>query len=259
MADLAWGQSNMNATEMPSVLLDYKLTAKVKGNWTGLAQLEWQLENVATSEATPYQLQLNMQVGPKLMQLIQRKTRSAGVLGAQGLVPQRYDEDVKVITQSPKKSTVLMEPDFVTLANAKRLKTPLGVQDATSQFMQLTWALSQQVGRQARPVSAGQKLAFPVALPRGIDIWRYEVLGSEKVETPFGPVDAWHLRPTLEKGSDYSAEAWLAPSMHYLPVRIQIRQDADTFIDMTLANLPKLLPKPLPSSPVARKAASSTN
>jgi hypothetical protein len=32
---------------------------------------------------------------------------------------------------------------------------------------------------------------------------------------------------------------WVAPSLQYLPVRIVIRQDAETFVDLLLERLPQ--------------------
>ena len=40
--------------------------------------------------------------------------------------------------------------------------------------------------------------------------------------------------------NDLTAEMWIAPSLQYLPARIRIRQDADTFIDMLIERKPQL-------------------
>ena len=54
-----------------------------------------------------------------------------------------------------------------------------------------------------------------------------------------GPLAAWHLRPLAENtGSDLRAEVWLAPSLQYLPVRLMIRQDEQTWIDLMLQSAP---------------------
>ena len=44
----------------------------------------------------------------------------------------------------------------------------------------------------------------------------------------------------MVKGGDLSAEVWFAPRYRYLPVRIRIQQDAQTFIDLVLARRPEL-------------------
>ncbi|MDP1791453.1 MAG: DUF3108 domain-containing protein, partial [Methylibium sp.] len=76
--------------------------------------------------------------------------------------------------------------------------------------------------------------------PRRVDRWVYDVIGEEALATPFGPVPAWHLRPQREgDASSLSIEAWFAPSLQYLPVRIVIRRGADEFIDLMIERLPQ--------------------
>ena len=50
-----------------------------------------------------------------------------------------------------------------------------------------------------------------------------------------------HVKPRREPGSggDLTAEMWVAPNLQYLPVRIVIRQDAETFVDLTIDRLPE--------------------
>ena len=62
-----------------------------------------------------------------------------------------------------------------------------------------------------------------------------------RVRLPFGEVETFHVRPRREvtKGSDMVAQMWFAPSLQYLPVRIRIRQDAETSVDLLLERLPQ--------------------
>ena len=46
-------------------------------------------------------------------------------------------------------------------------------------------------------------------------------------------------RREARSGSDLTAEFWAAPSLQYLPVRIVIRQDAETYIDLLIDRLPQ--------------------
>jgi hypothetical protein len=39
-------------------------------------------------------------------------------------------------------------------------------------------------------------------------------------------------------GGDLRAEVWLAPGLQYLPVRLRIAQDEQTFVDLLLKQLP---------------------
>jgi len=89
-------------------------------------------------------------------------------------------------------------------------------------------------------LQAGETIAFPLALPRQVDVWTYDVLATELLDTPAGPIDAVHVKPRREAkaGGDLTAEVWFAPSLQYLPVRLLIRQDADTYLELSLERLP---------------------
>jgi hypothetical protein len=84
-------------------------------------------------------------------------------------------------------------------------------------------------------------IEIPLALPRRLQIWTYDVLGSETLATPAGAVPTLRVKPRREPkpGGDLSAEIWVAPSLQYLPVRILIRQDAETFVDLLVERLPQ--------------------
>ena len=58
---------------------------------------------------------------------------------------------------------------------------------------------------------------------------------------PVGEVAAVRVRPRREPrpGGDLTAEIWVAPTLQNLPVRILIRQDAQTFVDLLLERLPQ--------------------
>jgi hypothetical protein len=67
------------------------------------------------------------------------------------------------------------------------------------------------------------------------------VLAEERLYTPAGALDAFHLKPrraAQRPRGELSAEAWFAPTLQYLPVRIRIQQDADTFVDLLLDAAP---------------------
>jgi hypothetical protein len=67
------------------------------------------------------------------------------------------------------------------------------------------------------------------------------VRASETLWTPVGAIEAVHVQPRREPrpGGDLVAEMWFAPTLQYLPVRIKIRQDAQTWIDLLVDRLPE--------------------
>jgi hypothetical protein len=215
-----------------STRLSYVLTGNYRGEIHGKAQVEW------IRVGMRYQVHLDVTVGLPFAPLLSRRMTSEGRLAPEGLVPERYDEESKVAFRERRRATLLFEPDAIVLANGLRRERWAGVQDATSQFVQLSYLFTMQPDLLTR----GRTIEMPLALPRNVDRWVYDVLDSETLYTPFGHVDAVHLKPrrASRPGGDLTAEIWFAPTLAYLPARIRIQQDADTFIDLMLARKPQL-------------------
>ncbi|MFG6490538.1 DUF3108 domain-containing protein [Roseateles sp. BYS78W] len=216
-----------------STRLTYQLTGNYRGPVHGRAQVEW------LRKGSSYQVNLDVGVGPSFAPFITRRMSSQGRLTPDGIAPQRYDEETQFILGEARRASVFFLPDEAQLASGQRQPVARGAQDAASQFVQLTWLFL--TGRE--PLEAGRVVQFPLVLPRRQYAWQYEVLGDETLATPMGPVAAWHLRPTRAaqaqvSGGDLVAEVWLAPSLQYLPVRLVIRQDEQTYIDMMLKSVP---------------------
>lgn len=213
-----------------STRLSYVLTGNYRGEINGNAQVEW------IRQGSHYQVNLDVAVGPSFMPLIARHMTSDGELGEQGLRPLRYDEDTKVLFRERRRVSVLFQGAQVVLANGRRENAAPGTQDSASQFVQLTWLF---LTRRVQP-EPGRVIALPLALPRRLYGWRYEVMGEETLDTPMGPVQTWHLKPQQEAGGgDLTAEVWIAPQLQYLPVRLRIQQDAQTFVDLMLKAPPQ--------------------
>lgn len=216
-----------------STRVSYTLSGNYRGEINGNAQVEW----VRLGESR-YQVRLDVTVGLDFAPLLTRKMTSEGQLTPAGLVPERYDEDSKVAFRDRRRSTIRFEPEGIVLPDGRRVDRRDGVQDAASQFVQLTYLFT------TRPelLVPGNSVDIALALPRNVDRWIYDVVAQETLATPFGSVDAVHLKPrrVAAKGGDLTAEIWFAPSLAYLPVRIRIRQDAETFIDLVIQRKPQL-------------------
>jgi hypothetical protein len=212
--------------------LSYKLTGHVRGEVHGDAQVEW------LRQGTRYQVHVDVTVGLPIAPLLTRRSSSEGELTEQGLVPRRYDEDTKRVFSERRRVTLHFEPDAVLLPDGRRRERWPGTQDAASQFVQLSWLFT------TRPelLREGGSIEFGLALPKSVDRWTYDVLGQEPVTTLFGQVDAFHLKPRrlTRPSGELVAEIWFAPTLRYLPARIRIQQDPETFIDLVLARKPEL-------------------
>ncbi len=214
-----------------STRLSYVLTGNYRGPVNGHAQVEW------LRQGRHYQVHLEVAIGPRSAPFMSRQLSSDGRLTPLGIAPRRYDEDTRILFSSRQRRTVSVDDSgVVTFANGRSEAAPPGMQDSASQFVQLTWLFL--TGRQqALP---GVLVELPLALPWRQYRWGYRVLGEETLQTPIGPLSAWHLQPTVPPGNGVLAtDVWLAPSLQYLPVRLLIREDArDNFVDLMLDSLP---------------------
>lgn len=229
----------------PSTRLDYTLSGNYRGPIEGQAQVQWLLAG------TRYQVHLDVSVGPPFAPLLQRRHSSEGELTERGLRPSRYDEEFKVVFRDPRRLTLWLDADEVRLPNGQRRPRPEGVQDSASQFVQLVWLFTMQPAL----LEPGRSIDIPLALPRHVETWTYDVLARETLDTPAGRIDTVHVKPRREPrpGVDLTAEIWVAPALQYLPVRILIRQDAETYVDLLLARLPLQAGPPAASTPGERR------
>ena len=199
---------------------------------SGDAQVEW------IRSGQRYQVHVDLSIGPSGAPLVERRMSSQGELGDTYLMPERYDELTKAVLRGTRQSTVLLGPEEIVLADGERKPRVEGVQDAASQFIHLAVLFA------VRPelLKVGGLVETIVALPRNVDVWTFEVLGEETLQTPFGPLETFHLKPrrSSRKPSELAVEIWFAPRLRYLPARIVIRQDADTWLDLRVARKPEL-------------------
>ena len=215
-----------------STRITYVLTGNYRGEVQGSGQVEW------VRAGSRYQVHVDIIVGPSLAPLITRRMSSDGELTSEGLSPRRYDEDTKVVFRDRRRLTMTFEPNEVVLASGERRERWPGVQDSASQFVQLTYLFTTQ----PELLRVGQQFEVPLALPRKIDRWIYDVVKEEILFTPFGEVPAFHVKPRRagRTGGDLTAEIWFAPQLRYLPVRIRLQQDAETFLDLMLDRRPQI-------------------
>jgi len=216
-----------------STRVSYTLTGNYRGEVKGSAQVEW------IRVGSHYQVHLDFIVGPTFAPVVQRRMTSDGEITDEGLQPGRYDEETKVMLGDWRRRTITFEPGTVLLPNGqRRLRIP-GVQDTASQFIQLTYLFSTNPQR----LKVGNTVDIPLALAHRVDIWTYDVVAEETIDTPFGPLQAFHLkprRPPDRSSNTLIVEIWFAPRMRYLPARLYVTQDAQTYVDLVIERRPEL-------------------
>jgi hypothetical protein len=234
----------------PSTRLTYTLTGNYNGPVEGQARVEWRLAGQR------YQVALEVGIGPFFAPIVTRQLLSDGLVTADGLEPRRYDEETHIALRAPRRLSIVFDADRVVLPSGRQVPRPPGVQDSASQFVQMTWLFTTQPER----LRAGTTIEFPLALPRQVQLWTYDVVGQARLDTPMGAIETLHVRPRRNlrgAGGDLSAEFWVAPTLQNLPVRIVIRQDEQTYVDLQLQRLPQQAEPAAPATSAASSAASA--
>lgn len=215
----------------PSTRLSYTLSGQFRGPVEGQAQVEW------LRDGNRYQVHMDVSVGPAFAPLFTRRVSSAGLITPEGLYPQRYEEQTRALLAPPRQVTIQLDDGWVHLPNGFHTVRSPGVQDSASQFVQLTWLFITEPAR----LTPGSSFELPLALPQRVEPWIYEVVERVTLATPVGEVETLHVRPRRESrgAGELTPEMWVAPSLQYLPVRMLIRRDADTWIDLLIERLPQ--------------------
>jgi hypothetical protein len=220
-----------------STRIRYALTGQFRGEVYGSAEVQW------LRRGERYQVHLEAVIGPKFAPLGSRRMSSEGRTTVTGLQPERYEQETRRLLSEPQLLRMAFDAQSITLANGTRvLRAPgmgmdmEGAQDTASQFVQLVWLFRSQPQR----LAVGQSVEFTLAFPRRVLRWTYEVVDRTSVPTPAGDVEAFHVKPPRDAtGGDWTTEMWFAPALQYLPVRLLIRQDAQTYVDLAMEGLPE--------------------
>lgn len=215
----------------PSTRLRYRVEGHFRGPVHGDAEVEWLRQGLR------YQVRLRIQIGPSLTPFLSRELLSEGRIGERGIEPERYDERTRLLLGQPRELGLRLQDGWLEFSGGRREAAPPGTQDSASQFVQLAWMLLS--GR--RPLEEGSEIEFPLALPRQLLPWRYELVGREQLDTVLGALETWHLRPAVDTPPGaLRAEVWLAPAARFLPVQFHIAQQGGeaSWVRLILAERP---------------------
>jgi hypothetical protein len=204
-----------NSDWAPDTRLHYELGGNYRGALHGSAEVLWQ------RQANNYQVRIDVGIG----WLASVVMTSQGEIRPDGLHPQRYEEQV-----AAGRRQLQLGEQTLTLNDGKTEARPAQVQDTASQFVELSHRF--QSGQ--AELAVGQTIRFWLARPNGRNEWTYDVVDTEMLVTRLGTVRAFHLkpRPVANPRGSISAEMWFAPELQYLPVRIRMTINADTWLDL---------------------------
>jgi hypothetical protein len=212
--------------------VSYSMTGFFNGELQGKGQVQWTRTGL---DADRYQVRVVVDAG-----LVELRITSQGRVSAQGLLPEAFEEYLKVIGRSPRVRTLKLEETDIVLGDGSRLprpaQQPLAVQDSVSQFIDLGHRISQ--GRDK--LETGQVISIWLGRPGGLDHWMYDVGEQETLTLPnIGPVAVFPLkpRPLAKARGTITMTMWLAPSLQYLPAKIRIDVNPQTFVELQAERL----------------------
>ena len=212
----------LQASWPQDVRIRYQLQGQFRGGpLFGSARVQWQ--RAGSQYQTLVELQLPL--GNTLIYT------SQGVVTAEGLVPQAYEE-----ARGSRRRQTRMTDREVILQDGRTLPRPAGLQDLASQFIELGHRL--RTGQ--FPAAVGSSVTLPLARPGGIDTWTYDLTAYDTVRAPrLGDLATLRLtpRPQAPARGPVTAEFWFAPGLQHLPVRIRMSLGEEASVDLVVETI----------------------
>lgn len=222
------------AFEWPAATrVDYTLEGYFRGPIYGQASVEW------IRQGNRYQVHVDASVGPSFAPVGSWRLTSEGEIRADGLYPQRYQHVNRLLIKSNAPRSIQLNDDEVVLEKDKRVPRAKGVQDPASHFAQLAYDFSLNPAL----LTPGRTIEIPLVNLKKAETLAYDVIKAETLSTPIGQIPTMHLKPRRTVVGDANgalpADIWVAPGLQYLPVRILVRMDEQTYMDMRMKRAPR--------------------
>ena len=196
--------------------LNYELGGLFRGPLHGSAKVQWLRQD------QHYETRIEIDV-TLLTSLV---VTSQGQVTPEGLKPEAYEELRRSGTRGAR-----LRDDTIVLYDGRTVPRPPGVQDTASQFVDLSYRFASGLD----VLEVGRSVSFWMARPAGVDLWTYDIVGRDVLQTPsLGPIEAFHLKPRSipNPRGNITAEMWFAPSLQYLPVRIKVNMGDTAYVDL---------------------------
>jgi hypothetical protein len=155
-----------------------------------------------------------------------RTWTSKGDLAEGGLQPLRFGDKPR----GAELATHFQRDKGIISFSANNPDVPLqtGAQDKLSALLQLSAIVAGEPER----YTSGTSIAFQAADAHRAELWNFRVGSVESLDLPGGTLTALKLSKEPTQEFDQRIEVWLAPELHYLPVRLRITEANGAFADL---------------------------
>lgn len=157
------------------------------------------------------------------------KVQSSGVVTAAGLQPDKLDYGRLDDASKNVSAAFDWRARELNLSYDGRHETlPLvaGIQDRLSVMYQFMFLAPDKV----------RVLEFPMTNGKKIENYRYELVGTETLETPLGKLKTLHLVKHRDPGEN-GTEVWLAADRHLFPVKLLILENDGSKFEQVITRL----------------------
>jgi hypothetical protein len=211
----------------PSADLSYELSAHQSGfSLNGKALITWRAGDGKYATTAESRVALLGKL---------TENRSQGTIDAFGLAPAEFYE--KRFRKDATTSTFDRASNTLSFSDGnQKYALKGGEQDRAS----VTWQLVSQARAAGAGFKPGVRWAYFVAGRKDGDPWIFRVLKREKVSTPAGEFDAWHvIREETAAVKGQKLDIWLAPSHEWYPVKLRFNDDDKDFVEQSLEKVTK--------------------
>jgi hypothetical protein len=230
--------------------VNFKMEGYYRGPIYGQASVEWVRQDLR------YQVHIEASIGPSFAPLGAWRLSSEGQITPDGLVPHLYENMNRLLIKTSPIRHIEFKGDEVILPDGRHLPRTPDMQDPASQFIQLAYRFIRNPGL----LKPGNTIEMPIVWLKKTDRLAYDVLGEEVLRTSVGNIGTVHVRPRraeTDPNNNINAEIWFAPELQYLPIRILMRLDDKTYMDLRMDGAPQETPGDAESEATAAATAAS--
>ncbi|MES2262864.1 MAG: DUF3108 domain-containing protein [Pseudomonadota bacterium] len=189
--------------------MELKRTDADGTKWNGVGAMAWQ------TDGSRYTLKMEAGISMLVTRVNLLVLNSEGEIDDAGIAPSTFTEKRRSRAQT---ATHFNRADGRITFSASERNYPLltGAQDKASVPFQLA-----AIGR-ADVNQFGSAVDILVGDDKDANIFRFQLIGEEELDTRMGRIVTWHLSRPPRPGS-YSArlDIWLAPSLNWYPLQIR--------------------------------------
>ena len=196
-------------------------------NWSGSASIAWQQDGVR------YKATQEVGISLLIARINLMEVGSEGTVDAAGIAPATFTQ--KLRSRSATATHFNQQEQKITFSATDQV-VPLqpGAQDRVSVLFQLAG-----IGR-ADVNQLGRDIDILVGEDRKAQVYRFQLVGEEELDTRMGRLLTWHLvRPPRPGSYNARLDIWLAPSLDWYPVQIRNTEASGAITTQTVTRITK--------------------